>query len=126
MKQKNEIPGAIIISLMHLGVSMWSFFKAWKARRMDIPGFIREAKRIGADGVELLDFFYREPGDAGPVTDDEIVRYRDEAMETLAQTGLPCGVFSVGHNFAKSDAGEREVELQKVIFGVDEAERLGA
>ena len=35
---------------MNIGVSMWSYFRAWKDGRLDIPGFIHEAKRAGADG----------------------------------------------------------------------------
>lgn len=100
---------------MHLGVSMWSYVHPWKSGAMDIGGFIREARRIGADGVELLDFFYRD-----------VEVNRAQALATLAETGLVCSVFSVAQNFAKLGAAERAAELTKVRFGVDEAVNFGA
>lgn len=82
---------------------------------MDIAGFIREAARLGADGVELLDFFYRD-----------LEADRAAAKAALHETGLPCGVFSVGQNFAKPTEAERNAELAKILFGVDEAVFYGA
>ncbi len=100
---------------MKLGVSMWSYVHAWKAGKIDVPGFIHEAKRIGAEGVELLDFFYRD-------------REKDPAdiQKALEETGLPCAVFSISQNFAKPDPQDRQAELGKIKFGVDEAVRYGA
>lgn len=100
---------------MKLGVSMWSYFHAWKAGKLDIPGFIHEARKIGADGVELLDFFYKD-----------IEKDRAAARVALDETGLPCSVFSVAQNFAKPDPTDRKFELQKIKFGVDEALGFGA
>lgn len=100
---------------MKLGVSMYSYVTEVQAGRMDIVSFIHEAKRIGADGVELLDFFYKD------VESD-----RAAAMSALAKTGLPVGVFSVAQNFAKPTSEEREVHLKKILFGVDEAVKYGA
>lgn len=94
---------------------MYSYVGAVRNGLMDIVGFIREAKRIGAQGVELLDFFYKDP-------DAE----RKLAHEALAETGLPCAVFSVSQNFAKPTAEEREAQLAKIRFGVDEALRFDA
>lgn len=102
---------------MKLGVSMWSYCKAYWAGGIDIPGFIHEAKKIGADGVELLDVFYRER---------DIAVERKRAQEALAETGLPCAVFSVAQNFAKFLPEEREIELNKIRFGVDEALQFDA
>ena len=95
---------------MKLGVSMYSYLRAVKDGRLDIASFIHEAKRIGADGVELLDFFYKD------VESD-----RERAMKALDETGLVCGVFSVAQNFAKTDPDERRAQSKKVFFGVDEA-----
>ncbi len=100
---------------MKLGVSMYSYVRTVQAGQMDIPGFIREAKRIGAEGVELLDFFYKD------VESD-----RQAAMDALEETGLVCGVFSVAQNFAKPDADERAQQLQKILFGIEEAGKFGA
>jgi len=89
---------------------MWSYVHAWKAGKVDIAGFIHESKRIGAEGVELLDFFYKD-------------READRALalKALDETGLPCGVFSVGNNFAKPTLEERKNELAKIRFGIEEA-----
>ena len=40
---------------------MYSYVRAYQSRQIDIAGFIREAKRLGVQGVELLDFFWRNP-----------------------------------------------------------------
>lgn len=100
---------------MRLGVSMWSYFRTWKAGQMDVAGFIREAKRIGAEGVELLDFF-------GPLKDED----RPPVVAALAETALPVPIFSVAQNFAKPSPEEREAELEKIRVGMREANRYGA
>ena len=94
---------------------MYSYLKAVKDGRLDIGSFIHEAKRIGADGVELLDFFYKD-----------MDRDRAAAMQALEETGLVCGVFSVAQNFAKKSPAERQVEAGKVMVGVEEALKYGA
>lgn len=100
---------------MQLAVSMYSYYRTVKSGAMDIPGFIREAKKIGADGVELLDFFYRD-----------VEREREAALAALAETGLPCPIFSVAQNFAKQTPEEREAQYEKIVFGVEEALKFGA
>ncbi|MBC8064366.1 MAG: sugar phosphate isomerase/epimerase [Chlorobia bacterium] len=95
---------------MKIGVSMWSYVRAYNDGRLDIAGFIHEAKRAGADGVELLDFFYRD-----------IVTDRHSAAQALRETGLPCPIFSISQNFAKPTEEERRAQLDKIKFGVDEA-----
>lgn len=102
---------------MKLGISMWSYFHAYKAGKIDMPGFIHEAKRLGADGVELLDVFYR---------DKDLDSERKLADQALLETGLAVGVFSVAQNFAKLTEPEREAELEKIKFGVDEAVHFSA
>jgi sugar phosphate isomerase/epimerase len=100
---------------MKLGVSMWSFVHPYKEGRLSISQFIHEAKNSGADGVELLDYFYRD------VESD-----RCAALTALEATGLPCPIFSVGNNFAQSDPTKREEALNAIRFGIDEAPKLGA
>lgn len=100
---------------MRIGVSMYSYFQTVRKAGMDIPAFIHEAKRAGADGVELLEYFY-----------SDLDADRKAAMKALEETGLPCPIFSVGNNFAKTDPVERKQQLEKIVFGVDEALRYGA
>lgn len=94
---------------------MYSYVRAIQAKTLDLQGFIHEVKRIGADGVELLEFFVQDPE-----------KDRETALEALDQTGLRCSVFSVGQNFAKPSLEERQRELQKVFFGVEQAPLYGA
>lgn len=98
-----------------LAVSMWCYVRAVKSGHMDLPGFIKEARRIGADGVELLDFFYADP------STDRMV-----AADTLADLSMPCPIFSVANNFAKPSETERQEQVARVRFGVDEAVFYGA
>lgn len=102
---------------MKIGVSMWSYVRPFQAGNLDIPGFIFEAQRAGAEGVELLDFFYKNEG---------IEEKRAAALAALEETGLPCPIFSVAQNFAKLADEDRQKELQKIVFGVDEALKFGS
>jgi hypothetical protein len=103
---------------MKLAISFYSYYHAWRRGELDMPAFVHEAKRAGADGVELLDYAY---GDRSNV--EEI---RAATLRALAETGLPVSIFSVGQNFAKTDPAAREAELQKIRNGVDEALLYGA
>lgn len=99
---------------MRLGVSMWCYVGAWKDGRLSISDFVREAARIGADGVELLDFFYRD-----------IEADRASALRALDEVGLAVSAFSVSNNLAKDDLAEWETQVARIRFGVDEARRYG-
>lgn len=100
---------------MKLGVSMWSYVAAWNRGEMDIPGFILEAKKIGAEGVELLDFFWKDWEGELPAVE-----------RALAETGLPVGVYSVANNFALPDPADRAAQIQVVKDGMDNAVHFGA
>ncbi len=100
---------------MKLGLSMWSYAAPVRRGELDIPGFIREAKRLGADGVELLDFFWKDRSAELPAVE-----------AALAETGLPVGVYSVANNFVQSDPAARAASVQKIADGVDNAVHFGA
>jgi sugar phosphate isomerase/epimerase len=100
---------------MKVSVSMWSYFHPWKRGELDIAGFIREAQRAGAEGVELLDFFYKD-----------IESDRAAAKAALVETGLPVPIFSVAQNFAQADPTERQKALEKILFGIGEAKFYGS
>ncbi len=112
---------------MKLAVSMWSYFQSWK-KGMSVPEFVREAKRAGADGVELLDFFYNDPDRDRLLFFDPlyIAGRRSAIKEALEETNLPVPIFSVANNFAKENYNEREQEVQKIAFGISEAVQFGA
>jgi sugar phosphate isomerase/epimerase len=113
---------------MKIGVSMWSYFHVWRKGGFDVPAFVREAKSAGADGVELLDFFYNEPNTdrRSSFDEDYLAPIRAGIRQALDETGLPVPIFSIAQNFAKPDAEDRKLELGKITFGVDEALRYGA
>ncbi len=100
---------------MQLGCSMYSYVKAVQAGRLDLASFIAEVASLGLKGVELLDFFYKDPKEE-----------RKTAAKALADHGLECCVFSVANNFAQSDQALRQAALDRVRFGVDEAAYYGA
>ncbi len=100
---------------MNLGLSMWSCAALWRQETLDIPAFIRLAAQWGADGVELLDFFWRDQDAEMPLV-----------MDALRETGLPVCVYSVSNNFALPDPAARADELAAITAGVDCAVSLGA
>ena len=100
---------------MKLGLSMWSCVALWKQQALDTAGFVRMAAAWGVDGVELLDFFWRDQ-------EAEMPRVQD----ALRETGLPACVYSVSNNFALPDPAARAQELQTITQGVDCAVALGA
>lgn len=112
---------------MKIGVSNWSYFQSWR-KGQSVPEFIREAKAAGAEGVELLDFFYNEPDKDRILVFDPlyIAKKRAEIQQALDESGLPVPIFSVANNFAKHDPNERETEVQKIVFGIGEALHYGA
>ncbi len=99
---------------MKLGISMWSYYAATR-RGLDIPGFVHEAKRLDVDGVELLDFFWKDR-----------VAELPSVEAALEQTGLPVGVYSVTNNFAHEDPAQRAAQVAKITDGVDNAVHFGA
>jgi sugar phosphate isomerase/epimerase len=100
---------------MKLGLSMWSYVGAFQVNRLDVVGFIDEAKRLGVDGVELLEFFWRDTGADIPA-----------AIAKLDEVGLPCGVYSTANNFAQSDASQRAAQVEHVRDAMMIAKRLHA
>lgn len=99
---------------MNLGVSMWSYVAAYR-NGMTVVDFIHEAKRLGVDGVELVDTFWKDKDAELP------------AVETaLRETGLAVGVYSVGNNFVVDDEAERIKNVQIINDGVDMAVHFGA
>ncbi len=103
---------------MKLGLSMWSYVAPWKRGEIEAPDFIRTAAQLGVDGVELLDFFYRDKQDWSTET--------DQIRAALDETGLPVGVFSVGNDFAQADPSARASQVDVIKRGVDQANVFGA
>lgn len=94
---------------------MWSFVRPFKDDRMTIAQFIDECRRLDVDGVELLDFFWRDRGNEIP-----------QAIAKLNEIGLPCSVYSVGNNFVEPDAAARTRQVDTVKDELMVAKRLHA
>jgi sugar phosphate isomerase/epimerase len=100
---------------MKLGVSMYSYYRLWKAEILDIPGFIEIARKIGADGVELLAPMWRDIDAEFPTVE-----------AALKASTLPVGVYSVSNDFVNADEAERAAHVKRITDGVDVALRLEA
>lgn len=94
---------------------MWSLHRLWRDEGLTLPAFIELAATWGFAGVELLDFFYKD-----------VPRERIEAKSALASNWVSCPIFSVSQNFAKATSNERRIELDKIRFGLDEAQFFGS
>ncbi len=102
---------------MKLSISMWSVVSAVRQGRMDLPGFIEFAaqqQQNGAQGVELLDYFWRD-------RDAEIPK----VMRQIGDAGLELAVYSIGNDFFQPERGAWEKQLADVRTGVEVADRLG-
>ncbi len=97
---------------------MWSYVRPWQAGQMEAPDFVRTAKALGVEGVELLDFFYHDKANWEPET--------TEIQRALDDTGLPVGVFSVSNDFSKANQADRDAEVDLIRRGVDQAKVYGA
>jgi sugar phosphate isomerase/epimerase len=103
------------LNYIKLGISFYSYYANWKREEIDIPAFIRECKRLGVDGVELLEPLWRDKAAEMPAVE-----------AALKETGLAVGVYSVSNNFVKTDPAERSKEVDKIKVGVDMALHYGA
>lgn len=100
---------------MKLGISMWSYAAVYRQGKLDIAGFIQEAKRLGVQGVELLDFFWKDVETELPAV-----------QAALKDTGLVVGVYSVANNFVSSHESIRAAQVGKIRDGVDQAVQFGS
>lgn len=99
---------------MKLGVSLWSYVSLWH-KGTDVPSILGEINKLGVDGVELLDYFWRDR--QSEISDVEIA---------LKDTGLQVGIYSVSNNFVTPDKIERASQIDMIKAGVDSACNFGA
>ncbi len=99
---------------MRLSLSMWSVVESVQAGRMNLTSFIDFAAGQGVEGVELLDYFWKDELSELPVVKKQI-----------ADAGLKLAVYSIGNDFFQPEAEARAKELAQVKHGVDVANRLG-
>jgi sugar phosphate isomerase/epimerase len=102
---------------MKLSVSMWSVVSVVKAGKMDLRGFVEFAARQqenGAQGVELLDYFWRDRAVELP-----------QVKQQVADAGLALAVYSIGNDFFQPDKEAWAQQLADLKEGVDVANQLG-
>lgn len=98
---------------MKLSVSMWSVVNTVRAGQMDLPGFIDFAARQQAQGVELLDYFWRDAAAEIP-----------QVKRQIKDVGLQLAVYSIGNDFFQPEADKRAAQLADLQRGVDVANQL--
>lgn len=99
---------------MKLSVSMWSVQQVVKEGRIDLSGFVEFAARQNVEGVELLDYFWKDKPTELP-----------KIKKQVADAGLAMAAYSIGNDFFEPDASIRAKQLEDLKKGVDTALELG-
>lgn len=99
---------------MKVSVSMYSLNKVIQEEGWSIVDFIAYAKEINLDGVELLDFYWKNEA-------EEL----EEVLATLRKNDLTVSAYDVTNNFVKESAEERALEVEKIQAGIRMAKKLG-
>ncbi|MEW5867029.1 MAG: sugar phosphate isomerase/epimerase, partial [Bacillota bacterium] len=73
---------------MKIAVSMWSLHKLYQKGELDVFGFIDYVAGLGADGVELLDVFWRDQH-SEPC----------KALDLVKSKQLEVAAYAIGNNF---------------------------
>lgn len=103
--------------MMKVSVSMYSLASTIKKENWSVLDFIDYAKRISLDGVELLDFYWENPGDM----EQEI----ESVKQALKENNLKVSAYDVSNNFVKDSKEEQDKEVLKVLDGIQVAKKLG-
>jgi L-ribulose-5-phosphate 3-epimerase len=99
-----------------IGVSTYSFWQFREgARRITIPECIDKAAAMGFDGVEILHV----------QMEDESNRALQKIKRHAHSLGLALMGFSTHQGFVSPDRQERHANVQKTLYQIDVAYRLG-
>jgi sugar phosphate isomerase/epimerase len=93
---------------------MWSVVQLVQAGKMNLSSFVDFAAKQPVEGVELLDYFWKDKKTELP-----------QVKKQIADAGLQLAVYSIGNDFIQADAAARAKELDGVKNGVDTAKELG-
>ncbi|NLV91473.1 MAG: sugar phosphate isomerase/epimerase [Firmicutes bacterium] len=99
---------------MKICVSMWSLHREFFQGRMDVVDFIKWTGTTAAEGVELLDVFWKDQAREIPAV-----------KAALAEANLTVGCYAVSNNFV-TDAAARAEQVEIIRRGVDMAVEFGA
>jgi len=100
---------------MKLGVSMWSIVHEYQKGNIDVEGFIDLMYKSQVEGVELLDYFWKDKEKELPM-----------AVEKAKKYNIEIACYSISNDFVIEDKREREKQIEYVIQGIDDAVKLGA
>jgi sugar phosphate isomerase/epimerase len=101
---------------MRISVSMYSLASTIRKENWSIFDFIDYAKRISLDGVELLDFYWKE---------DDREKEIERVKQALKENDLVVSAYDVSNNFVKESREDRAKEAEKVLEGIETAKKLG-
>jgi sugar phosphate isomerase/epimerase len=93
---------------------MWSYVSHNKQGKMDVLQFLDAAKDLGVDGVEVLDFFWKDQA-------SELPRVKDKC----AALGLKVAAYAISNDLTVAEADARAKQVQKIKDAVDTAVELG-
>ena len=99
---------------MKTAVTMMSVNNYFKEGKIDIRGFIEFCREIKVDGVDLLEYYWK----------DKEVEIRN-VPEWIKENGLVHSCFGIGNNFAVNTEDEMQKQVDYVKQGVETASRLG-
>jgi sugar phosphate isomerase/epimerase len=102
---------------MKISVSMYSLASTIKKEKWSIIDFIDYAESISLDGVELLDFYWKD----GSTKEKEI----ELVNQALRKHDLTVSAYDVSNNFVKESREARAIEAEKVLEGIGTAKKLG-
>ncbi|HOC32107.1 MAG TPA: sugar phosphate isomerase/epimerase family protein [Armatimonadota bacterium] len=99
---------------MRVSVSMWSYVSHVQQGKTDVLGFLDTAKALGVEGVELLDFFWKD-------RDTELPKVKQK----LKDLGLVVSAFATSNDFTDTDPAARAEAVEHIKGAVDTAVELG-
>jgi sugar phosphate isomerase/epimerase len=99
---------------MKISVSMYSLHSSIMKENWTILDFLTFAKSIGLEGVELLDFYWKD-----------VNTEWKEVVAKLNEYELSVSAYDVSNNFVKENREERNQEIEKVKNGIHLAKLLG-
>lgn len=100
---------------MKTAVTMVSVSKMFGEGKIDLEGFIRLCGGMGVDGVDLLEYYWKDK-------EKEIPR----VAGMLKEHDLELASFAIGNNFTLQDEQKLRGQVDYVKAGIDTARRLGA
>lgn len=108
--------------MMKIGISSWSYRKALESGRVDFIGFVDEAARLGAAGVEVANWHL--VGGQAPPSDEKAADLR-RIVDHVADRGLEVSALIAGNDFALPGIADRAAQVANTIGWIRMAADVG-